>query len=98
MSRSVQGRFSEVSRSPASINTTEVHSKSTFSKYLFGREGGGHRKEYSMHVLNHVVYSSGRPLTSSTKVICMNRHMHTIIVARSHGAKTIKKNTNSTQN
>ena len=32
--------------------------KSTFSKYSFGREGVGHKKEYSVYALDN-----GRPLT-----------------------------------
>ena len=28
--------------------------KSTFSKYSFGREGGGHQKEYSVYAFDNV--------------------------------------------
>ena len=29
-------------------------SKSTFSKYSFGREGGGHKKVYSVYAIDNV--------------------------------------------
>ena len=37
-------------------------SKSTFSEYTFGSEGGGHKKEYSVYALDNVD-NRGRPLT-----------------------------------
>ena len=36
-------------------------SKSTFSKYSLGREGGGHKKEHSVYALDNVD-NSGQPL------------------------------------
>ena len=42
--------------------------KSTFSKYCFGREGGGHKKEYSLYAFDNVD-NYGRPLMYIKRVM-----------------------------
>ena len=42
------------------------YSESTFSKYAFGRGGGGHKKEYAVYAREHDD-NYGRPLSVAKK-------------------------------
>ena len=46
---------------------THGHFESTFSKYAFGRGGGGHKKEYAVYARENDD-NYGRPLTQGPSI------------------------------
>ena len=53
---------------------THAHFESTFSKYAFGRGGGGHKKEYAVYARENDD-NYGRPLTCGVFILKRRNYM-----------------------